>query len=104
MMMKTTRWIGLGLLLGGVALAGPDPGPSSDALEAPRRLEADGKPIDVEIGHAAPFVYDWNGDGKPDLLVGQFGGGKLGVYLNQGSAQAPKYAKPIWFGGTVPSG
>lgn len=42
-------------------------------------LKADGKFIDVEIGHAAPLVADL-GDGKQSLLVGQFGGGKLRIY------------------------
>ena len=43
----------------------------------PVRLEAAGKPIDTEIGHAAPFVCDFDGDGLKDLLVGQFGDGIL---------------------------
>ncbi|MFI5402863.1 MAG: hypothetical protein ACHQ1G_08005 [Planctomycetota bacterium] len=41
-------------------------------LEAPVRLESDGKPIDVTGGHAAPAVADVDGDGQRDLLVGQF--------------------------------
>ena len=87
---------------GSFAAAGPD-------LEAPRRLEAKGAPIDVDIGHAAPLVVDWNGDGKKDLLVGQFGEGKLRIYLNAGTDAAPKYEEPTWFeaGGQVakiPSG
>ena len=61
-------------------------------LGKPIRLEADGKPIDTEIGHAHPAVYDWDGDGKRDLLVGQFGGGKLKIFRNVGSNQGPKFA------------
>ena len=38
-----------------------------------------------------PRVVDWNGDGKKDLLVGQFGGGKLRVYLNKGTDAEPKF-------------
>jgi hypothetical protein len=55
------------------------------------KLEADGKPIDVEVGHLVPCVVDWNGDGKKDLLVGQFAGGKIRLYLNQGTDNAPVF-------------
>jgi hypothetical protein len=61
------------------------------ALEKPFCVEADGKAIDVEIGHAAPWLVDWDRDGTSDLLVGQFGGGKLRVYKNHGDARAPKF-------------
>ena len=54
------------------------------------KLEAAGKPIDAEVGHLVPWVADWNGDGKKDLLVGQFVGGKIAVYLNEGTDKAPK--------------
>ncbi len=55
------------------------------------RLQADGKNIDVKIGHLVPAVMDWNGDGKKDLIVGQFSGGRISVYLNQGSDKAPAF-------------
>jgi hypothetical protein len=72
----------------GVGAAGElDPG-----LSPPVRIEAAGKPIDTEVGHAAPFVGDFDGDNVPDLLVGQFGGGALWVYRNEGTAAAPKLA------------
>ena len=59
---------------------------------------ADGKPIDVERrALAAPFVGDFYGDGKPDLLVGQFSGGRMRVYRNAGTAQQPKFASFEWF-------
>ena len=82
-------------LLGFAAAAGPvaaADGGFDPELGAPVRLEAGGKPIDTEIGHAAPLVIDWNGDGKRDLLVGQFGGGLLHVFLNEGTDAAPKLA------------
>jgi hypothetical protein len=80
-----------------------------DELAPPVRLEANGKPIDTEVGHAAPFVYDWDGDGVRDLLVGQFGGGVLWIFRNEGTNSAPKLAAGVKFkqgakDGTVPSG
>lgn len=78
-------------------------------LAAPVRLAAGGQPIDVDIGHAAPWVADFDGDGVRDLLVGQFGSGKLRIYRNRGSAKAPEFSTFAWFqaGGAdarVPSG
>jgi hypothetical protein len=61
-------------------------------LGKPIRLEADGKPIDTEIGHATPALYDIDGDGKRDLLVGQFGGGKMKFFKNVGANKEPKFA------------
>ncbi len=66
-------------------------------LAAPFRVEAGGKPIDTDIGHAAPFVADFDGDGIPDLLVGQFGEGKLRIYRNQGTKTDHKFASSAWF-------
>jgi hypothetical protein len=73
------------------------------------KLEAAGKPIDVEIGHAAPYFADFDGDGVKDLLVGQFGSGKLRIYKNVGSNSRPNFDKFTFFqaGGadaTVPAG
>lgn len=78
------------------------------------RIEADGAPIDVSVGHAAPYVIDFDGDGVRDLLVGEFGEGrfpdeclpadvverfgpgafassKLRVYRNIGTNSAPRF-------------
>lgn len=60
---------------------------ADDALAPPVRLEAGGKAIDVEVGHAAPFVADWDHDGAPDLLVGQFGEGRLHIHRRTGKAE-----------------
>ena len=81
----------------------------SSELAAPVRIEAAGKPIDTEIGHAAPFVCDFNGDGLQDLLVGQFGQGLLWIYINEGTNTEPKLAAGVKFkegkeDGRVPSG
>ncbi len=85
------------------------PQKTSAELDEPFRVHAEGQPIDVEIGHAAPFVVDFDGDGLKDLLVGQFGGGKLRIYKNTGTNAEPAFGAPTWFltGGTlgvVPAG
>jgi hypothetical protein len=51
-------------------------------------LRAGGRPINVDMGHAAPFVADLKGDGDMVLLVGQFGQGKLRLYPNVGSRRS----------------
>ena len=93
-----------------VALAAqvPEEEPSPDFLP-PVRIEAGGVPIDTQIGHAAPFVGDFDGDGVADLLVGQFGDGILWIYRNEGSNAAPKLAAGVKFkggekDGRVPTG
>ena len=73
------------LVAGALAAAG------SPALLAPAKVLDGKEPIDVEVGHATPNVADWDGDGKRDLLVGQFGGGKLRVYLNRGTNAEPRF-------------
>jgi hypothetical protein len=90
------------LVLTLVLLAAPPESPRPAGLAAdlapPVQVTADGKPIDVErSGHAAPFFADFDGDGKPDLLVGQFSGGKLRVYRNVGTAGSPKFGDFEWF-------
>ncbi len=74
-------------------------------FQSPFRIEAEGKPIEVDIGHAAPFVVDVDGDGVKDLLVGQYGpggkapegqGGRGRVYRNLGSNAVRKFADFTW--------
>ncbi len=79
-------------VLGVVALAWAGVAPAATPQFHPGvKIEAGGQPIDVEIGHLVPTVADWNGDGKKDLVVGQFQLGKIRLYLNEGSDSAPLF-------------
>ncbi|MFK7822022.1 MAG: hypothetical protein AB8G99_25210 [Planctomycetaceae bacterium] len=54
---------------------------SSVAFTDPVRLMFDGKPIQVSApGYASPCFADIDQDGKRELLVGQFSGGKIRVF------------------------
>lgn len=89
--MSTRAWqcaaVGLLLTAGGFA----------QVFEEPIRIKAAGDYIKTEVGHSAPYMYDFDGDGVRDLLVGQFGGGKLRVYRNKGTAGQPDYEAIRWF-------
>ena len=76
----------VGTVLGEVWLIPGDGKPL--AFGTPRRLEAAGKPIKVS-GDAAPVVADWDGDGRPDLIVGADDGSVV-WFRNAGSARAPR--------------
>lgn len=84
--MRTHVLVGMGaavlVLLCAVASAGLQPGV---------KLQADGKDIDVRVGHLVPTVVDFNGDGNKDLIVGQFSGGQIRLYLNRGTDKAPAF-------------
>lgn len=66
---------------------------SGSELGAGIRLEAGGAPIDVTVGHAAPYVMDVDGDGVRDLLVGEFGTGSFD------GARMPESTRRKWSGG-----
>jgi hypothetical protein len=79
--------------------------PVGTDLAPPVQLHARGQPINVDMGHAAPFVADLKGDGNMILLVGQFGQGKLRLYPNIGTRSEPKFDQFEWLqaGGKVVS-
>ena len=85
--MKTT-WLSTLLTLSGVAIA------NAAEFQPPVRLKADGAAVRVESpGWAAPCWADIDGDGKKDLLVGQFNKGKIRVFKNLGEG---KLAGGVW--------
>jgi hypothetical protein len=53
-------------------------------------IEANGSAITVN-GHADPCVADWDGDGLKDLLLGEFTQGRIRLYLNSGTSNAPVF-------------
>lgn len=59
------------------------------AFEEGVRLQAGGRDIEVDIGHLVPCVADWNGDGRKDLIAGQFLEGRIRLFLNTGTDAAP---------------
>jgi hypothetical protein len=53
-------------------------------FEVPVMVMGGGEPVGVESpGYAAPCRADVDGDGHPDLLVGQFNGGKIHCFPGQ---------------------
>jgi FG-GAP-like repeat len=67
---------------------------SASEFERPVRLKADGVAVRVESpGYAAPCWADIDGDGKKDLLVGQFNKGKIRLFKNLGDG---KLAAGVW--------
>lgn len=68
--------------------------PQGPQFAPPVRLMADGKPIQVEApGYAAPCWHDVDQDGKSDLLVGQFAGGKIHLFQGKGGTE---FAAGTW--------
>jgi hypothetical protein len=83
--------------------------PVTGELAPPVLIQAGGRPINVDLGHAAPFMADVKNDGHMVLLVGQFDQGKLRLYPNVGTKKGPRFDRFEWFqvGGkdvTLPAG
>ncbi len=62
-------------------------------LEPPVRIEADGKPIDTGLdnwGHNGPTIADIDGDGKWELVVGDFSG-RFQIFKNTDDEKKPAF-------------
>lgn len=61
-------------------------------FEPPLPIQANGVSINTGYGgNASPFLIDWDGDGKQDLLLGQFDGGRIRFYQNTGTHYNPTF-------------
>jgi len=66
-------------------------------FDAPVAIEANGSPINVGTGgNASPFLVDWDGDGRQDLLLGQYSSGKVRFYANTDSNFNPVFGDFVY--------
>ena len=75
--------------------------PGAPKLSKPQLIMGDTTPVRGEgNGWAAPEVYDWDSDGKKDLLIGEFGSGAengslyghfMRLYHNKGTDDSPEF-------------
>src|SRR5690606_12014520 len=71
-------------------------------IEASRRVPEGGPRAEKpEQDNHYPWFGDFDGDGKPDLLVGDTDPrtrrGRLRIYPNTGTTADPEFGEPIWF-------
>ena len=96
----------LGIALALVAIGGsvrPTPPGTSPQPDKPTGFDPPEVILDgSEYGRLYPTFADIDGDGKIDMLVGNWLG-RLLVFRNQGTNARPVYAKPTWLDETVPS-
>ncbi len=67
-------------------------------LKAGVKIQANGSDLNVGA-YAIPRVYDWNNDGKKDLIIGEhavYGSGKVRLYLNSGTDANPVFTTPTF--------
>ena len=81
------KYLTIGVILAAALLRAQVP-----VFDVPVAIEASGTPINVGVGgNASPFIVDWNGDGRQDLLLGQYDGGKIRFYENVGTNNNPVF-------------
>ena len=75
-----------------LALLAAPAAPVQDRFAPPVRLEADGETIDItdDIAYAGPWILDYDGDSKLDLIVTSIGG-YLRWYRNVSDGPEPVY-------------
>ena len=76
--------------------------PGAISLSQPQLITGAKQEIRTEKhGLVYPAFYDWNNDGKKDLLLGEFETGEtdsnIKVYLNNGSNKKPKYTGEYFY-------
>ena len=99
--MRLRLGIALALIaIGGTVRPTPPASPQPDKATGfdPPEVMLDGS----EYGRLYPAFADIDGDGKIDMLVGNWLG-RLLVFRNEGTNARPVYAKPTWLDETVPS-
>jgi hypothetical protein len=63
----------------------------------PVYIQANGSNINVGYGgNASPFMIDWDGDNKQDLLLGQYDGGRIRFYTNTGTHYYPTFSTFVY--------
>jgi hypothetical protein len=72
-------------------------------LSKPILIQGKNKSIKLKgAGYAHPAVYDWNQDGKKDLIIGEFSEkSTFRVYLNIGTDAEPKFSGEYFYGKDV---
>ena len=57
------------------------------------RFSDDGMKTQISVpGYATPFVADWNGDGKFDIICGS-SDGRVYIFINEGDGKNPAFGK-----------
>src|SRR5260370_26784432 len=95
-------WLAFALL----GLSAPALADEPSDLLPPVQIQGGEKALDIQReGHAAPFVGDFYEDGGLCLLVGQFDGGRMRIYRNDGTRTRPRFDSYTWFeaGGKIAS-